>query len=134
LAICPEDAVALVGRGTIRGNQAVTLLDQAEQDILAGLLGDPNDGTAHYEMGNLLALRGGYLEALLRFRLALQYGHWLPHCSHAGIAFCLHKLGRHQEAAQAARESLSLMPDYDYARTLLAEIEAEKPGTGVNGP
>jgi tetratricopeptide (TPR) repeat protein len=123
LASCPADAGALVGRGGIRENRAVEMLDQAEEDFEAALRSDPTCASAHYEMGNLLAVRGDYLQAIPRFRAALQYAYWVPHAAKAGIAYCLHRLGRHQEAAQAARESLSLIPDYDYARTLLAEIE-----------
>lgn len=117
----PCAALALVGRGSAKERLAQQLVDDAKRDFEAALKADPQEASAHYEMGNLLALQGDYAEAIACFESAVKFGYWRLHCAHAGVAFCLQKLGRLKEAADAACQSLMIKPDYEYARSILLE-------------
>ena len=125
IACDPRNVPALVGRGGTKVAKSMVLLDHAEHDFKAAICIDPHDPYANYEMGNLLATLGDYREGLEYFKASVEFGHREPHCAQAGIALCLQRLGKLDEAAQAANAALRISPDYKYARDLLAEIEEE---------
>jgi tetratricopeptide (TPR) repeat protein len=127
LAEDPSAAPALVGRGSAKARLGEQLIDDAKRDFEAALKADPQEASAHYEMGNRLAFGGEYAEALAYFESAVKFGYWRLHCAHAGIAFCLQRLGRLEGAIRAARESLRIRPDYEYALTILKELGQAHP-------
>lgn len=124
LAETPRDAGTLVGRGAAKEGKAVRLLDEALRDFKLALEIDPQEPSAHYEMGNILGCQGELEEALLHFKLAAALKYWRLHCAYAGTAYCLKRLGRFDEAMQAVMESLRVKPDYEYAQELRGEIES----------
>lgn len=119
----PDSANALVGRGSAKEGIAMRLLEEAERDFDAAITADAQNSAGWYEKGNLLAYQGEYKQGLDCFQRAMELGHHCPEAANAGVAFCLMKLGRPEEALEFVRKSLATDPEYEYAKNLLADIE-----------
>ena len=125
LRLRPQEAAAFAGRGSLLVGKR--LYDAAFKDFKTALELNPDEPTAHYELGNLLAIQEHYDQALHEFERAVQLGYWRLHCAHAGIGYCWYKLGDMTKAGSAAGEALRLVPDYEYAKELLASTGQPEP-------
>ncbi|MFB3893842.1 MAG: hypothetical protein ACE15C_17660 [Phycisphaerae bacterium] len=128
LKLNPDDPDKIVGRGCARERYALLLLGLAKADFESAVAADPKSATAHYELGNILALLDEFEKGLPEFRRAVELGNWRPECAHAGVAYCLQRLGRLEEAKEAVAECLRIKPDYEYALGLERQIGAALTG------
>ena len=87
---------------------------------------NPSDPSAHYGLGNALALLKHYDEALQQFTLAVQLA---PNYvdAHYNRAVCLATLGRVQEALQEYQEVLRIDPNYEQARSAIEILHGAIP-------
>ena len=116
-----SDTQAIIGKGSVLSGLGD--LEGARACFKEALFLSPEDATAHYELGNVLASApySDYERALNEFTAAIDLGYWRPHCAWAGAGYCHHKLGRQSEAIHCAERSLQIEPNYEYAQELLKD-------------
>jgi len=96
---------------------------EAEKKLRQVLGASPKHMAAHYELGNALAMQGMFGRGLEHYRVAAEGNYWRPACAWAGVAYCHMRLGHKREAIAAARKSLEIDPDYEYAKGVLEDAE-----------
>ena len=98
--------------------------DEAERDYRAAVALRPDFAEAHNDLGQLLARRGRFAEAIAEFDAALAnmyYGE--PFVARCNRGQALHALGKKEEGRQEMRSCLSLAPRYCAGYRELGRIE-----------
>jgi predicted O-linked N-acetylglucosamine transferase (SPINDLY family) len=122
LTLAPDD----YGLNFALGNTLSALGDVAgaERHYRAAIAAQPTSAIAHNNLGYMLRLRGDADSAIIAFNEAILQspGLTLAHCNLADLYL---SLGRHEEAADAARRGVALDPDSSTARFLRARALGE---------
>jgi tetratricopeptide (TPR) repeat protein len=111
-------AATYVNRAVVRTNAG--RLEGALEDLERAESLRPEFGEIYASRGNVFFYQSSYEEALAEHDRGIKAGMKKLHAAHYNRGLALEQLGRIEEAKDAYRQSIALVPEFDLAKTRLS--------------